>query len=52
MDYILSIVVFFPLIAAIFGFLVHKDSIRAYGIIVSGIEFFLPLGFGLDLIIK
>jgi NADH-quinone oxidoreductase subunit M len=44
MDYILSIVVFFPLIAAIFGFLVHKDSIRAYGIIVSGIEFFLTIG--------
>jgi len=42
-DHILSILIFFPLVAALFGFMIHKDSIRAYGISVSIIEFVLSL---------
>ena len=43
LDNILSILIFFPAVAAIFGFAVHKDSIRAYGVAVSFIEFSLSL---------
>jgi len=43
MENILSVLVFFPLIAAILGFLVSKDSIRVYGISVATIEFLLSL---------
>ncbi len=43
LEHILSILVFFPALAAIMGFVVHKDSIRAYGITVSAIEFALTL---------
>ena len=43
MDHILSLIIFFPLIAGIFGFLVNKDSIRAYGITVAFIEFSLTI---------
>lgn len=39
LDHILSILIFFPAVAAILGFVVHKESIRAYGIAVSIIEF-------------
>ncbi len=42
-DHILSILIFFPLVAGVLGFMVNKDSIRAYGIAVSGIEFALSL---------
>ena len=42
-DHILSILIFFPLVAGVLGFMVNKDSIRAYGIAVSGIEFVLSL---------
>jgi NADH-quinone oxidoreductase subunit M len=42
-DHILSILIFFPLVAALFGFIIQKDSIRAYGIAVSAIEFALAL---------
>lgn len=42
-DHILSILIFFPLVAALFGFLIHKDSIRAYGTAVSVVEFVLSL---------
>jgi len=42
-DHILSILIFFPLVAALFGFMIQKDSIRAYGIAVSFIEFALSL---------
>jgi len=42
-EHILSILIFFPLVAALLGFMVHKDSMRAYGIAVSGIEFALSL---------
>ena len=43
-DYILSIIIFFPAVAAILGFLVNKNSMRAYGIAISIIEFVLSLG--------
>ncbi len=43
MDHILSLIIFFPLVAGIFGFLVNKDSIRVYGITVAAIEFFLTI---------
>jgi len=41
MEHILSILIFFPAFAAIIGFLVEKDSVRTYAIIVSAIEFIL-----------
>ncbi|MEA3372152.1 MAG: NADH-quinone oxidoreductase subunit M [Campylobacterota bacterium] len=43
LDNILSILIFFPALAAMLGFVVHKDSIRAYGITVAAIEFVLSL---------
>jgi len=43
MEHILSLLVFFPAIAGLLGFLVVKESIRAYGISVSAIEFLLSL---------
>ena len=43
LDHILSILIFFPALAAMLGFAVHKDSIRAYGIAVSAVEFALAL---------
>jgi len=41
MEYILSILIFFPAFAAILGFLVDKSAIRSYAITVTAIEFFL-----------
>ncbi|WP_457746434.1 NADH-quinone oxidoreductase subunit M [Sulfurimonas sp.] len=43
LDHILSILIFFPALAAVFGFMIQKDSIRAYGISVAAIEFGLSL---------
>ncbi|SFZ97496.1 NADH-ubiquinone oxidoreductase chain M [hydrothermal vent metagenome] len=43
MDSILSILVFFPAIAGVLGFIVNKDSIRTYGIAVASIELVLAL---------
>ncbi|WP_187647837.1 NADH-quinone oxidoreductase subunit M [Nitrosophilus labii] len=43
MSYILSVLVFFPALAGLLGFIVKKDSIRAYGITVAAIEFVLSL---------
>lgn len=43
LDHILSILIFFPALAAVFGFVVHKDSMRAYGVAVAIIEFALSL---------
>ena len=43
MDNILSVLVFFPAIAGLLGFVVEKESARAYGITVAAIEFFLSL---------
>lgn len=42
-EHILSILIFFPALAAMLGFIVHKDSARAYGITVASVEFFLSL---------
>ena len=43
MDHILSLLVFFPAMAGLLGFLVSKESIRVYGISVTAIEFFLSI---------
>lgn len=43
LDHILSILIFFPALAGMLGFVIHKDSVRAYGIAVSFIEFALSL---------
>ena len=43
MDNILSVLVFFPAIAGLLGFVVDKESARAYGITVAAIEFFLSI---------
>jgi len=43
MDNILSILVFFPAVAGLLGFIVDKKSARAYGITVAAIEFLLSL---------
>jgi len=43
MSNILSILIFFPLIAGLFGFLVNQKSIRVYGITVAAAEFLLSL---------
>jgi len=43
MDNILSVLVFFPAVAGLLGFVVNKESARAYGITVAVIEFFLSL---------
>ncbi|MEA3513605.1 MAG: NADH-quinone oxidoreductase subunit M [Campylobacterota bacterium] len=41
MEYILSVLIFFPAFAAAIGFMVDKDAIRTYGITVTAIEFLL-----------
>ncbi len=43
LDNILSILIFFPAVAGIFGFMIQKDSMRAYGVSVATIEFALSL---------
>lgn len=43
MENILSILVFFPAVAGVLGFVVDKESARTYGITVATIEFFLSL---------
>ena len=43
LDHILSILIFFPALAGIFGFMIQKDSMRAYGVSVGAIEFGLSL---------
>jgi len=49
-DHILSILIFFPALAALFGVVVDKDSIRAYGLSIAVVEFALSLmlWFGFD----
>ena len=44
MDYILSILIFFPALAGILGFVVDKNSAKAYGVAVATVEFILSLG--------
>ncbi|WP_373029490.1 NADH-quinone oxidoreductase subunit M [Sulfurovum sp.] len=43
MENILSILVFFPAVAGLLGFVVDKESAKTYGITVAAIEFFLSL---------
>ena len=43
LDHILSILIFFPALAAVLGFMIDKNSIRAYGVSVAAIEFVLSL---------
>ena len=52
MENILSVLVFFPAVAALLGFVVDKESIRAYGITVAAIEFLLSiwLWFSFDMV--
>jgi NADH-quinone oxidoreductase subunit M len=44
MDHILSILIFFPAIAGILGFVVDKGSAKAYGVSVAAVELILALG--------
>lgn len=48
MDHLLSLLIFFPLVAGLFGFMVDKNSIRVYGITATGIELFLSLALWLS----
>src|SRR3990167_6097648 len=43
LDHILSILIFFPALAAVLGFAVNKNSIRSYCVAVATIEFMLAL---------
>ncbi len=43
LDNILSILIFFPALAAVLGFAIQRDSIRSYGVAVATIEFALSL---------
>jgi len=44
MDHILSILIFFPAVAGILGFVVDKSSAKAYGVSVAAVELILALG--------
>ena len=43
MTHILSILIFFPALAGILGFVVDKRSAKAYGIAVASVELVLAL---------
>ncbi len=43
LDNLLSILIFFPALAAMLGFVVDKNSIRMYGVTVAIVEFILSL---------
>ena len=43
LDHILSVLIFFPALAAVLGFVIQKDAIRTYGVAVAAIEFALSL---------
>jgi len=43
LDHILSILIFFPALAGVMGFMINKESMRAYGVSVASIEFALSL---------
>lgn len=43
LDHILSILIFFPALAGMLGFVVNRNSIRSYGVAVSVIEFALAI---------
>jgi len=42
-DHILSSLIFFPALAGVLGFMIQKDSMRAYGVAIATIEFALSL---------
>jgi len=44
MDSILTLLIFFPAVAAVMGFMIEKEGIRAYAIAVTAIEFIFSLG--------
>ncbi len=43
LEHILSILIFFPALAGMLGFVVNKDSMRSYGVAVAAIEFILAI---------
>ena len=43
LDHILTILIFFPLVAGLLGFVVKSQGIRAYGVTVAAVEFVLSL---------
>ncbi len=43
MEHILSLIVFFPLVAVFFGFVINKDSIKTFGIVVTFVEFIFSI---------
>lgn len=43
LDHILSVLIFFPALAAMLGFVIQKDAMRAYGVAVAVVEFALSL---------
>ena len=43
MENILSMLIFFPAVAATVGFMIHKDSMRQFGVVVTIVEFVLAL---------
>lgn len=43
MDHILTVLIFFPALAGMLGFIVNRGSIRSYGVAVSVIEFALAI---------
>lgn len=43
MNYILSILIFFPAFAGVLGFLIDKKSAKVYGITVASIEFIISI---------
>lgn len=43
LEHILSVLIFFPALAAVLGFVVDKHSIRAYGVVVAAVEFILSI---------
>lgn len=43
MENILSMLIFFPAVAATVGFMIHKDSMRQFGVVVTIVEFILAL---------
>ncbi len=50
MDSLLTLLIFFPAVAALFGYMIDQKNIRAYGIAITAIEFILSLmlWFGFD----
>ena len=43
MDSLLTLLIFFPAVAALFGYMIEEKNIRAYGIAITAIEFVLSL---------